>query len=736
MTTMTCDLLMDFGAGLTSIIADALGKAPIHAYWGNMHYDPLTRVADIGNLNFVLNNSIANSNKTMGYYSPANSTAVRSGFSLETPVVLKLGISGSTAVKLKRFYISNINPVPGARGERNVAVTANDFMGRLANQNILKVPVQVNARTDQALATITALMPIPPLTTSFQVSPDVLPYIFDDISPNMAYMTAVQHLAMTDAGYVFACANSSDGESFQSHTRQWRQTQTSEVTLSADLEDMSVPSEEVNIWNDVVVSVFPASTGGGNETVYQIPNELAIQPGNPLTFQANYTDPNVGKGSVQKIRIVPNSGVTPVAGTDYKASFTSGGESQQDAQGNAPVPVEYTPNTNTVGLWHLNGNSTDASGHGNNGLDSNISYSSGKFNTAAFAGSTGGYINSPLYALGVIGTGDFTMSFWLNAAAPGAGTYTTLMNQNNNSNGPEIIFDPLNVLTLGNGIVFRVSSANSQIVTSPSASSLYGVWTNIIFTRVSGVCNVYYNGTLEKTFTDNTAITNALFCNVFGRSTHPAPSGMGMDEVIWEQQGTQAMVTAYLAAQPNLGINVTWYAAYAAVTLINNSMQTIYVNPFNLRAVLIRLYNQLDIRKMDVDSNLAKYGDRVLNYSEYYQTNPNNATDMANHWLQTWHLPTNVPSWVSYTANRNSTLAAAAINLCVGDRFTVTEPVTGLNKDFCIMGLDMTISPGSIATGPIVKVKYYPEPVNITPMFILDDATYGVLDTGPGTLGF
>ena len=230
MTQMTVDLLMDFGSGLTSVIADVLGISPIHAYWGNMNYDPLTRVADIGNLNFELNNSIANSGKTMGYYSPANSTAVRVGFALEAPVVLKLGVSGSTVYKYKRFYIYKIDPVPGPLGARRTMVTANDFMGRLANQNILKVPVQVNARTDQALATAIAQMPIPPLATSFQASPDVLPYIFDDISVNTAFMTACQHLAMTDAGYIFCCADSTSGELFQSHNRQWRQTQTSKLT--------------------------------------------------------------------------------------------------------------------------------------------------------------------------------------------------------------------------------------------------------------------------------------------------------------------------------------------------------------------------------------------------------------------------------------------------------------------------------------------------------------------------
>lgn len=44
---------------------------------------------------------------------------------------------------------------------------------------------------------------------------------------------------------------------------------------------------------------------------------------------------------------------------------------------------ELMPQSGLVGLWHLNGNSNDASGNGNNGSDTAISYVPGKFGQAA-----------------------------------------------------------------------------------------------------------------------------------------------------------------------------------------------------------------------------------------------------------------------------------------------------------------------------------------------------------------
>jgi hypothetical protein len=305
--------------------------------------------------------------------------------------------------------------------------------------------------------------------------------------------------------------DATDGETAQYQTRQFRQTQASGLTISADMNDIHVPTDKKTICNDVLVSAYPFAIGSTPETMYQAANEIVVQPGSSAPQQFNFTDPMAGTGSSNKVRMYPGSGVTPVAGTDFKASFVQGGESAQDA--------------------------------------------------------------------------------------------------------------------------------------------------------------------------------------------------------------------------------IYWYNSYASVIFNNSSASTLFVKPFVLRGIIMRGYNQIDIRVLDTAPNLAAYGDLTLNYSMYYQPDPNVATDMANHWFTMWHLPVPVSEYHEYYANRTTTTAAASIALDIGSRYTAVESVTGINTDFNIMGIDITIQAGADGN-PLVLMRYYPEPTNLVPGFILDDTTFGVLDTGPGRLAF
>ena len=72
---------------------------------------------------------------------------------------------------------------------------------------------------------------------------------------------------------------------------------------------------------------------------------------------------------------------------------------------------EYIKTPNTVGLWHLNGNSNDDSGNGNNGTDTAIVYGKqyGKFNEGAyFNGSNSDITFSNVY----IDVTGFTIIAW------------------------------------------------------------------------------------------------------------------------------------------------------------------------------------------------------------------------------------------------------------------------------------------------------------------------------------
>ena len=74
---------------------------------------------------------------------------------------------------------------------------------------------------------------------------------------------------------------------------------------------------------------------------------------------------------------------------------------------------------------------------------------------------------------------------------------------------------------------------------------------------------------------------------------------------------------------------------------------------------------------------------------------------------------------------------AAAVTLDIGSRFTAVEIVTGINADWCIVGIDMTITEAFE-----LKVRWYVEPVSLLPICILNDAYFGILDSPQCRVGF
>ena len=158
--------------------------------------------------------------------------------------------------------------------------------------------------------------------------------------------------------------------------------------------------------------------------------------------------------------------------------------------------------------YPLEGDANDISGNSRNGTSLSLLFgtSYGKFRQGAITNGNPCGISIPVTVAGTIGTGDFAVSFWLNPKAPVATHYPMIFGSFYNSGvyaGPTIFFDPLNVNGGGNSIVFRLRNDSQQFVTTPSASSLYDTWTHIVFTRISGVCYVYYNGSLVKQFSDS-----------------------------------------------------------------------------------------------------------------------------------------------------------------------------------------------------------------------------------------
>jgi hypothetical protein len=215
------------------------------------------------------------------------------------------------------------------------------------------------------------------------------------------------------------------------------------------------------------------------------------------------------------------------------------------------IDTNGTLKTNLISYYKLN--DVNDFYNANNGTATNITFNVGKYENGATTNNNPCGISLPASTFGTIGTGNFSISFWLNPNAPAATRYPMIVGSFSNTvpfAGPTIFFDPLNVNALGNGIIFRLASTNQQIVTNPSASSLYGSWIHIIFSRISGVCNIYYNNSLKLSFSDSTNIPAADSCYIVSRSnfaTQCFQSGAKCDEFgLWNKSlSVQEMTDLY-----------------------------------------------------------------------------------------------------------------------------------------------------------------------------------------------
>lgn len=349
---------MYFTSSWVDVTADVRISAGIVAKWGMRNQDPISaRLAEAGLLTFTLDNAITNSGGLVGYYSPDNAN-VRAGFSIGTPVRLKLTGGGTF---YKKFYINSITPAWGSTRERSVAVQCTDYIGKMQGQFANGLTVQTTKRIDEALTTLIATMPIAPSSTSYATAPDSIAYMFQDIdSRKTTVYNAAQRLLQTDLGYLFCEGDGTNGETLTYQSRHTRLTSTLEYTFQDEIQDIKLLHADNMVYNSVSVVAYPLNVGSSPEVLWVLQKELSLNAGASTTIRVRYRDPS---SEASKVTLEPSSGVTPVADTDYKMSSAAGG-SGNDL--NASLGVSVTWYADNAVITYTN-NHASATGYINTG---------------------------------------------------------------------------------------------------------------------------------------------------------------------------------------------------------------------------------------------------------------------------------------------------------------------------------------------------------------------------------
>jgi len=175
-------------------------------------------------------------------------------------------------------------------------------------------------------------------------------------------------------------------------------------------------------------------------------------------------------------------------------------------------------------LLHLNGNSTDSSGNGNNGTDTNITYSlaNGKFGQGAgFNGSSSGISTT------LTGASVFTVSLWINTTTT-TGGYIFNRNAAADNANYGLTFAS-NKLSLGS------FSGSTGLNVNGNTTITNGVWYQVVCV-VNGASSILYlNGSVDGTGALQTHTSGTNFR--LGNTGHSTQYYSGkIDEVIVEDR--------------------------------------------------------------------------------------------------------------------------------------------------------------------------------------------------------
>jgi len=307
------------------------------------------RVADVGTLDFVLDNSAGNSGTALGYYSPDHTDA-RTGFDIGMKTRLSITYGGTTYYK---FFgkISDVTPAFGEFRERTTSCQAVDFMDELLSHNMELVAVQTGKTSDQLLWTIVNNLPNPPLEASFVTGEYTFPYALHDIQDESSNaMAAAQKVDNSGLSYTFVKGDLIGGECLTHQSKNTRASSTSAATFDNTMTDLKIGRTAARIYPTIKAKGHPAQVGSSAEILWTSRKEITLAAGGSITFDIAYVDPG---GSGNRVALVPETGVTPEADTDYKMSSVSG-----DVGNDLNADLTYTVNTwggNTANVTLTNG---------------------------------------------------------------------------------------------------------------------------------------------------------------------------------------------------------------------------------------------------------------------------------------------------------------------------------------------------------------------------------------------
>lgn len=158
----------------------------------------------------------------------------------------------------------------------------------------------------------------------------------------------------------------------------------------------------------------------------------------------------------------------------------------------------------------------------------------------------------------------------------------------------------------------------------------------------------------------------------------------------------------------------------AQPVLTNNNGATGYINLYQLRGYIIRVYNQASSFVETTDATiLGKYGKKELSMDFPYQSDANVAYGFITRTLGSYKDPPVRGDTLTYCANISPANMGLFLTAEIGDKLSVYDPQSAINEFYFIQGIQFDVQPGNV-----IFVKYFIKSASIDTYtgFVLDSS--------------
>lgn len=259
--------------------------------------------------------------------------------------------------------VTEWNAVPGLADERTVEVVCKDYMYELQEHISANLTPQTNAPVGDMLQSITftgadtEAMPFrPPFGISeYSTNGESLSYAYSDVrAGSNRVITPLSKVVRSGLGYYYLQPINFVTAQFWYRTLdEWIDgARTDHHTFDNQYLDIDIGKGRDYQYTNTEVTYYPVDVSDSNEILFTLNRIGHVKPGETTYFTANYTDPE-SKG--QSITCIDTDVITPVSGTDYLVSYTSG---DTDNAASSDLTINLTNKGSAAELEFINSNTS------------------------------------------------------------------------------------------------------------------------------------------------------------------------------------------------------------------------------------------------------------------------------------------------------------------------------------------------------------------------------------------